>query len=141
MPQPIWRLDHAASGNFILLFSDGEDNASHTDLRQAIDMCQRRTRPSTLFARSQPSRRGLEDIGGTRLENGWPRVFYDETEAGIDDDLRTIEADLRNQYRLVYKPAELKQDGSYHHIELKAPERVDSITIRSGYYAPGRPQR
>src|SRR5580698_8039686 len=35
------RLDHAASGNFILLFSDGEDNASQTDLRQAIDMCQR----------------------------------------------------------------------------------------------------
>ena len=55
------------------------------------------------------------------------RVFYDDdSEAGIDNDLRTIEADLRNQYRLIYKPAELKRDGSYHRIELKGPERVDS---------------
>jgi Ca-activated chloride channel homolog len=70
------------------------------------------------------------------------RVFFDDdSEAGVDNDLRTIEADLRNQYRLVYKPAELKHDGSYHRIELKAPERVESITIRSGYYAPGRPLR
>jgi KaiC/GvpD/RAD55 family RecA-like ATPase len=56
--------------------------------------------------------------------------------AVIFDDLRIIEADMRNQYLLVYKPAELKHDSSFHRIELKAPERADSITIRSGYYAP-----
>ena len=67
------------------------------------------------------------------------RVFYDDdSEAGIDNDLHTIEADLRNQYRLIYKPAELKHDGSFHHIELKAPERVGSVNVRSGYYAPLR---
>jgi Ca-activated chloride channel family protein len=67
------------------------------------------------------------------------RVFFDDdSEEIIDNDLHTIEADLRNQYRLVYKPAELKRDGSYHRIELKGPERVDSIVVRSGYYAPGR---
>jgi Ca-activated chloride channel family protein len=30
----------------------------------------------------------------------------------------------------------LKHDGSFHRVELKAPERVDSIIVRSGYYAP-----
>jgi hypothetical protein len=49
-----------------------------------------------------------------------------------------VEADLRNQYRLVYRPAELKHDGSFHRIELKAPDRVDSLHVRSGYYAPVR---
>ena len=65
------------------------------------------------------------------------RVFLTTTlKLRINNDLRIIEADLRNQYRLVYKPAELKHDGSSHRVKLKAPERVDSITIRSGYYAP-----
>jgi hypothetical protein len=68
------------------------------------------------------------------------RVFHDDdSAAGIDSDLRTIEADLRNQYRLVYKPAELKHDGSFHRIELKAPERVDSIIIRSGLLRSAAP--
>jgi hypothetical protein len=67
------------------------------------------------------------------------RVFHDDDpEAGIYNDLRTIETDLRNQYRLVYKPAELKHDGLFHRISLQAPERASSISIRSGYYAPSR---
>ena len=64
--------------------------------------------------------------------------FTDYREYSPGDDLRMIEADLRNQYRLVYRPPELKHDGSFHRIVLKTPERVDSIVIRSGYYAPFR---
>ncbi len=65
------------------------------------------------------------------------RVFdADESDDAVNKDLQTIETDLRNQYRLVYKPAALKHDGAFHRIELKIPERVASIHIRSGYYAP-----
>ena len=65
------------------------------------------------------------------------RVFYgDGSDAEVYSDLRTIEADLRNQYLLIYKPAELKHDGSFHRVALKAPARVESIAVRSGYYAP-----
>ncbi len=35
------KVDHAATGNFILLFSDGEDNASYVSLKDAVDICQR----------------------------------------------------------------------------------------------------
>jgi len=70
------------------------------------------------------------------LETGG-RVFRDNNSAGgIYDDLRTIEADLRNQYRIIYTPPEVKHDGSFHRIALKAPERVDRLVVRSGYYAP-----
>ena len=34
------KINHAASGNFILLFSDGEDDSSYLPLKQAVDMCQ-----------------------------------------------------------------------------------------------------
>jgi hypothetical protein len=71
------------------------------------------------------------------------RVFYDDdSDAAIYSDLQIIEANLRNQYRLVYTPAELKRDGSFqrdgsfHRVELEVPQRVGSIAIRAGYYAP-----
>jgi VWFA-related protein len=134
-------IDNAASGNFILLFSDGEDNAGHTSLRQAVEMCKRTN--TAIYAFRVESKTSLFSTGPKALaelatESGG-RVFHeDDSAAAIDDDLRTIEADLRNQYRLVYRPAELKHDGSFHRIELKAPERVDSLHVRSGYYAPVR---
>jgi len=130
-------VDHAASGNFILLFSDGDDNASHTSLEEVVDICQRantaiyafRAEPSPSLSSTGP--RALADLAaqtGGRVFSG------DDSESAIDEDLRTIEADLRNQYRIIYNPAELKHDGSFHRIDLKAPERVESVSIRSGYY-------
>ena len=56
----------------------------------------------------------------------------------IDSDLGSIEAEQRNQYRVIYNPAELKHNGMFHRIELQTPERVLTISIRSGYYAPDR---
>ena len=47
------------------------------------------------------------------------RVFHDDdSDAGIYSDLQIMEGNLRDQYRLIYQPAELKRDGSFHRIEL-----------------------
>jgi Ca-activated chloride channel family protein len=132
------KIDHAASGNFILLFSDGEDNASHAYLKQAVDMCQRSNTAIYAFrAESQySSSSGPKTLAELASETGGRVFFDDDSDVGIYNDLRTIEADLRNQYRLIYKPEELKHDGSFRRIELQAPGRAESIIIRSGYYAP-----
>jgi VWFA-related protein len=133
----IGKVDHAASGNFILLFSDGEDNASHTSLEEVVDTCQRANTAIYAF-RAEPSP-NLFSSGPIALaelaQQTGGRVFpSDDSEAGIDSDLRVIEADLRNQYRLIYNPAKLTHDGAFHRIALETPERVVSITVRSGYY-------
>jgi VWFA-related protein len=132
------RIDHAASGNFILLFSDGEDNASHADLKQAVDMCQRANTAIYAFRvesqySSSPGPKTLEELAS---QTGGRVFFDDDSNVGIYNDLRTIEADLRNQYRLVYKPEVLRHDGAFHRIELLGPERAGNIIVRSGYYAP-----
>jgi VWFA-related protein len=128
----------AGSANFILLFSDGEDNASHAYLNEAVEMCQR-TNTAVYAFRVHPESRfsdGPKTLMQLAAQTGG-RVFKNEgSDEEIYDDLRTIEADLRDQYRLVYKPAELKHDGSFHRIQLKGPERVESIVVRAGYYAP-----
>jgi VWFA-related protein len=130
----------ASSGNFILLFSDGEDNASRTSLKQVVDICQRSNTAiySFLVEPKMGYSAGPEKLRKLAYETGGRVFFSDDSEAQIDDDLRTIEADLRNQYRLIYNPAELKHDGSFHRVELSGPERVDSIRVRTGYYAPAQ---
>src|SRR5580704_1336490 len=109
------KIDHSASGNFILLFSDGQDTASYVSLKEAVDVCQRthtaiysfRADSKSSFGSSGPSM--LAELAS---ETGG-RVFHDNgSEDGIYSDLRSIEADLRNQYRLIYKPVALKHDGS-----------------------------
>jgi Ca-activated chloride channel homolog len=125
-----------ASGKFILLFTDGEDNTSHTDLSDVVNMCQK---ANTAIYAFRPEA-GRDYSGGPRTlveltEQTGGRVFHaDDSEAEIYKDLEIIEGDLRNQYFLSYHPSDLKHDGLFHHIELRGPERVDRIRARSGYY-------
>lgn len=133
------RIDHVASGNFILLFSDGEDNAGHEMLAQAVGACQRANtavyvfRPPDVFGQYSTGPRNLNELA----EQTGGRVFRSNgPPEEIADDLRTVDADLRNQYQLVYKPTELKHDGAFHEIGLLGPDRVARIHVRSGYYAP-----
>jgi Ca-activated chloride channel family protein len=133
--------DHEGSGNFILLFSDGEDNASHTSLSEVVDMCQRANTAVYVFrAPNAPDKFSTGPATLTELSaQTGGRVFrWDDSSAEISSDLRTIEAEVRNQYRIVYRPADIRRDGSFHKIELRYPERVRTITVRSGYYATRR---
>ena len=135
------KVDHRSSGNFILLFSDGEDNASHTSLAEAVDMCQRVNTAVYVFrAPNSPDRfsTGPRTLTELSAQTGGRIFHWDDSAAEISEDLRTIEAEIRNQYRVVYRPADIERDGSFHKIELEFPERVRSITIRSGYYATRR---
>jgi Ca-activated chloride channel homolog len=65
------------------------------------------------------------------------RVFRaDDSKESIWADLNEIDWEMRNQYRLVYRPAELKHDGAFHEIELQPPDRVSRVIVRSAYFAP-----
>jgi Ca-activated chloride channel homolog len=131
-----------ASGNFILLFTDGEDNASHVDLRNAVDMCQAANTAIYAFrprlAESNSS--GPKILSELSSETGGRTFLLDSTEAEINTDLKIIDADLRDRYWLVYRPVELKHDGSFHTIYVGGSDSARDLTIdaRSGYYAPAR---
>jgi VWFA-related protein len=130
------KLGHAASGNFILLFSDGEDDASFLILQDAVTACQQTNTAIYSFGADSQSQSGSHILFQLASLTGG-RVFRDSGSAEeIDDDLRLIQANLRNQYRLVYNPAELKRDGAFHTVVLLPPDRVAAIYARTGYYAP-----
>lgn len=127
-----------ATGNALLLLSDGEDTAGRTTMDEAVRACQRnniaiyafRPRSGRHFSTGP---RTLAEL--TQLTGG--RVFVADGAAdGIESDLKTIESETRNQYRLVYAPAGFLHDGTFHRIELQLPDRVKQFRVRSGYYAP-----
>jgi VWFA-related protein len=79
---------------------------------------------------------GPETLNELALKTGGHELRANSDDAAIDADVRAIESELRNQYRLVYNPASLQHDGSFHHIELYGPKRVETIQVREGYFAP-----
>ncbi len=135
-----WTPQSESTGNFILLFTDGEDDASHAYLSEAVDMCQRKHVAIYVIDRSRSSRRsdGYKTLNDLARQTGG-RVFIHPREADLWPDLEMMEAEQRNQYLLVYKPSELKADGSFHGIRLQSSVPGAHIATRSGYYAFARP--
>jgi Ca-activated chloride channel homolog len=134
------KTDHPVTGNFILLFTDGEDNTSHVDLKGVVDVCQR-TNTAIYAFYPEPSERsspGPRNLALLTAQTGGRLFHLDDSEVGIFKDLNTIESELRNQYWLVYRPAELRHDGRFHQIYVGVSSPLDKVTIdvRSGYYAP-----
>jgi Ca-activated chloride channel homolog len=133
------KIDPTATGNFILLFSDGEDNAGLTSGDEAARACQRSDTqifaflPSSVQDRASTGPKTLRELAA---KTGGRVFLVDDSEAAIWRDLETIESEMRNQYRLVYKPANLKHDGTFHEILLQPPNRVNRVEVRSGYFAP-----
>ena len=129
-----------STGNFILLFSDGEDDASHAYLSEAVDMCQRRHIAIYVFEGGQSSRfsDGPDTLKKLAQQTGG-RVFVHPRSNEVWRDLQAIEAEQRYQYRLVYKPSSFTADGSFHRIRLQSPLSGVRIVTRSGYYAFPRP--
>lgn len=121
------------AGNFIVIFSDGEDDASHAYLSEAVDMCQRK-HVSIYAFESGHSAEGRQALTSLTQQTGG-RLFNHARRDDIWKDLQTIEAEQKNQYFLVYKPANFKADSSFHRLRLQSNIAGARIVARSGYYA------
>jgi Ca-activated chloride channel homolog len=131
--------DPTATGNFILLFSDGEDNAGLTSPEEAARACQRSNTQVFAFIPAETEVHGSTGPRTLRrlaAETGGEVFISDGSEETMWRDLTTIESLMRSRYRIVYKPANFRHDGAFHEILLQPPDRVSRVEIRSGYYAP-----
>lgn len=125
------------NSNAILLFSDGDDNASHARLDDVINICQRTNTAIYVFSSNPKSRfgEGNKTLQQLAAQSGG-RLFFDRDTPAIREDLRIIENEMRNYYLIVYRPAALKPNGAFHNIRLQSVRRYVEINARSGYYAP-----
>ena len=124
----------------LILVSDGDDNYSRVEESDAIKMCQRAdTIVYSISTNISPSKDKGDDVLKAISEATGGQAFYPIKLEDVAIGFRNIEEELRSQYHLVYRPANLRMDGSFRTIYLQANDPRYKVRAQKGYFSP-RPQ-
>jgi VWFA-related protein len=138
--------DHLAKGaqrekKVILVVTDGVDNYSHSSLEQAIRAVQQENGP-TIYTIGI-----LDDVGSQRRAKRALQSMSDQTGGvaffpksleEVDEVSQEVARDIRNQYRITYKPTNPRSNGGYRavRVDARATGYKDLLVrTRSGYFA------
>jgi VWFA-related protein len=121
----------------IVLVSDGDDNYSRVEESDAIKMCQRAdTIVYSISTNISPSKDKGDDVLRQISEATGGQAFYPIKLEDVAIGFRNVEEELRSQYHLVYRPANLKMDGSFRTIYLQANDPRYKVRAQKGYFSP-----
>ena len=123
----------------LVILSDGEDNSSHSSLKQSVQVAERMG--VTIYTVST-----REDIGDKTDADKVLEVLAERTggEAMFPGDLHTLGSSLdklgdliRSRYFIAYKPSDFQPNGSYHTISIIAEKNGKHLQVRArkGYHA------
>ncbi|MGA9988958.1 MAG: VWA domain-containing protein, partial [Terriglobales bacterium] len=125
----------------IVLLSDGEDNASHNDLKRAITSAQ--TAGAMIFAVDTKNYRFSPDDGFPGNVNLWElaeqtggTAFLHLDHESVPKAFAAIKEQIDNIHVLSYVAADPKQGVQYHSLELKSTSKT-KLRLRApkGYYS------
>ena len=124
----------------LIVLSDGDDNQSHVTREEAIEMAQRAEVIVYTISTNIIGSRNKGDKILERIANAsGGRPFFPFQITDVANAFAEIQDELRSQYALSYKPADLKADGRYHSIEILAQNHKNlRVRSRRGYYAPAQ---
>ncbi len=130
--------DQIATRRAIILLTDGEDNQSRVTREEAIEMA---LRAEVVIYPISTNVSGIKMKGDKVLERfaeaTGGRAFFPFKIEDVANAFSEIQDELRSQYLLAYKPANLQSDGRYHSIEILAENHKNyKVRSRKGYYAP-----
>jgi VWFA-related protein len=122
------------SRRVIIIISDGDDNTSVHSPAQAEAAAVNAGVVVFALSTNTPDdaykHRRLEKLA--KATGG--RLLRARTEKEITKAYSRLEEELRSQYAVVYKPANLRADGKYRKIEIKALRSGLNVHARRGYY-------
>jgi VWFA-related protein len=124
----------------IILLSDGDDNLSHVTREEAIEMAQRAEAIVYTISTNVSGTKGAGDKILERIADATGgRAFFPFQIRDVVNAFSEIQEELRSQYAISYKPADLKADGHYRTIEIVANDRKNlRVRSRRGWYAPAQ---
>jgi VWFA-related protein len=124
----------------IILLSDGDDNQSHVTREEAIEMAQRAEAIVYTISTNVSGTKGAGDKVLERIADATGgRAFFPFQLRDVANAFAEIQDELRSQYALSYRPADLKHDGHYRTIEIVANDRKNfKVRSRRGWYAPAQ---
>jgi len=123
----------------IILLSDGDDNQSRVSREEAVEMAQK---AEVIIYTISTNTSGQKLKGDKVLEHfadeTGGRAFFPFKIQDVSDAFSQIQDELRSQYAIAYKPADLQLNGKYHTIQILADNKKYKVRSRKGYYAPLR---
>jgi Ca-activated chloride channel homolog len=126
-----------ATRRAIILLSDGDDNQSRVSREEAVEMAQK---AEVIIYTISTNTSGQKLKGDKVLEHfaeeTGGRAFFPFKIQDVSDAFSQIQDELRSQYAISYKPADLQPNGKYHTIQILADNKKYKVRARKGYYAP-----
>ena len=123
----------------MILLSDGDDNQSRVSREEAVEMAQKaEVIIYTISTNSSGMRLKGDKVLEHFAEETGGRAFFPFKVQDVSDAFLQIQDELRSQYALSYKPANLEPNGKYHAIQILADNKKYKVRSRKGYYAPLR---
>ncbi len=140
--------DHLKKGNrdkkVLIVLSDGGDNASKYKLGQILVMAGKSDAiiyTIGIYTEEDPDKNPNALRQLSKATGG--EAFFPQSVPDVVPICERIAHDIREQYTLAYAPMNIKQDGAYRVIQVKAMAPSHgrlSVRTRAGYYAPSKPQ-
>lgn len=140
------KLKNEVGRKAMIIFTDGQDQGSRTDIKEAIEAAQKADTicyvllvydPSfyrehdLYYGGTGPMKKLVEQTGGRLIEVG-------DNQEKLRKAFAQISSELRTQYNIGYTPTNQKKDGSFREVEIKAKDKDYKIQARKGYYAPSK---
>jgi Ca-activated chloride channel homolog len=125
----------------LIVFSDGEDNASAHHMMDAIEAAQAEnvllfpiryteTRNGRLNARSKYGMSVME-----RMARETGGADFDAREKGLAENFRQIGEQLRSAYEMAYHSTNPERDGTFRKLRIEVKRPALQARAKTGYYA------
>jgi VWFA-related protein len=123
----------------VVILSDGEDNSSHSSLKQSVQVAERTG--VTVYTVSTKEGVGDKTDADKVLEalaesSGGEALFPGDLHT-LGTSLDKLRELIRSRYFIAYKPANFQPNGSYHTITVIAERNGKHLQVRArkGYHA------
>ncbi len=137
------KLSSEVGRKVIVLITDGEDQGSRLDIKQAIEAAQKADAVVYSMYYVDPSAYGgggffvhLSDSALRRMsdETGG-RVFHIDRKHSLEDAFKELQDEMRSQYAIGYTPTNDVKDGTFRRVDLRVKNKDLRVQARKGYYA------
>jgi len=117
----------------MVILTDGGDNGSHFNAKQAIAEAQRAD--VMVYTVYYSNGGGNEDILNDISRQTGGREFSVNSKMTLPEIYTAIASDLRLQYEIGYRPPD-PRPNKYHKIDLKPTDKNLTVQARDGYFTP-----
>jgi len=128
----------------IVLITDGEDQGSRYNVKQAIEAAQKADAIIYGFYyvdRDFYRQAGVFNMGGSdselrkMSEETGGHVFHIDRKNTLQDAFKQLQDEMRSQYAIGYTPSNPVKDGSFRRLDIKTGNKDWKVQARKGYYA------